>query len=512
MSEVGDLLAGRYRLRRHLGTGAMGVVWEAADERLGRTVAVKQLLMQPGLDAAGTEEARQRAMREARIAARLHHPNAIAVHDVTEDAGLPLLVMEFFPARTLADVLAHEGPLTPLAAARIGTQVAAALAAAHRAGIVHRDVKPGNVLIGEDGTAKLADFGIAHAGGDVSVTRAGVVAGTPAYLAPEVARGEQPSPASDMYSFGATVYAAVEGAPPFGDDETNPLGVLHRVAAGAVPPPGRAGALTPLLLGMLADNPHQRPTAEQARESMRAVASGQAPELNDHTQPIPAVTGAAPQAVSRANPSGTRLDLSPAAVAEPARRGGKLWAYAAAAVGVAVLVTLLVVFTNGEDAPPNAKAQQPTTTTPTSTRSLTPAEMEAVVTDFYSLLPDGTAGAWALLGPELRAAGRDEFDAHWSRVKQLTVVSAPRSTGESTVHVGVELAMRGGATITEFHQYELLRLDGAVVIGADTVLHRQRTAPPEKAGKDDGKDKKDEEGKKGDKKKADEDKEDKEDD
>ncbi|NIJ13078.1 hypothetical protein FHU38_003422 [Saccharomonospora amisosensis] len=503
MSEVGDLLAGRYRLRRHVGTGAMGVVWEAADERLGRTVAVKQLLIQPGLDAAGAEEARQRAMREGRIAARLHHPNAIAVHDVTEDAGLPLLVMEFFPARTLADVLAREGALNAVDAARVGTQAAAALAAAHRAGIVHRDVKPANVLIAEDGTTKLADFGISHAGGDISVTRAGVVAGTPAYLAPEVARGQQPSTASDIYSLGATVYTAVEGSPPFGDDETNPLGVLHRVAAGAVPPPGRAGVLTPVLLGMLADDPRLRPTAEQARETMRAIASGQAPDL-DRTQPIPAVTGSPTQALSRANAGGTRLDMSPAVGSEPVRRRTRPWAYAAAAIGAALLVTLVLTLTNGDDAPSNATARQPTTTAPTSTtRSLTPAEMEAVVADFYAQLPDNTDAAWAHLGPELRAEGRDDFDARWTRVKKVTVVSAPRSTGDDTVHVGVDLAMRGGATITEFHQFELMVLDNAVVIGTDTLLHRQRTAPPQSD--KDGEGNKDEEKSKGKDDKKDED-------
>ncbi|WP_157596855.1 serine/threonine-protein kinase, partial [Saccharomonospora saliphila] len=253
MSEVGALLAGRYRLRRHLGSGAMGVVWLADDERLQRPVAVKQLLQQ---GAAGTAaQARERVMREGRIAARLHHPNAVAVHDVAEHDGFPLLVMEYFPATSLAETLATATALPVASAARIGTQVSAALAAAHGVGIVHRDVKPANVLLGADGTAKIVDFGIAHAGGDVTLTQTGLVAGTPAFLAPEVARGADPSPASDVFSLGALLYTTVQGSPPFGDGDGNPLALLHRVAAATIPPPDRAGALTPVLSAVLATDP-----------------------------------------------------------------------------------------------------------------------------------------------------------------------------------------------------------------------------------------------------------------
>ncbi|WP_007025014.1 serine/threonine-protein kinase, partial [Saccharomonospora iraqiensis] len=266
MSEVGDLLAGRYRLRRHLGSGAMGSVWLADDERLQRQVAVKEL-HDPGTggNQAAADEARQRAMREGRIAARLHHPNAVAVHDVAEHAGAPLLVMEYFPATGLSDTLAAHGPLSPSTAAHLGSQVADALAAAHAAGIVHRDIKPANVLLAPDGTAKLVDFGIAHARGDLTVTQTGLVAGTPAYLAPEVARGQDPSPASDVFSLGSLLYAAVQGMPPFGDTAGNQIALLQRVAAGTMPVPDRAGPLTPVLSAMLAAEPGQRPDVRQVR-------------------------------------------------------------------------------------------------------------------------------------------------------------------------------------------------------------------------------------------------------
>jgi serine/threonine protein kinase len=200
----GALIGGRYRLVRELGAGGMSVVWEARDERLDRQIAVKQLRQQPGQT---QEEARviaERAMREARINARLHHPNVVAVFDVVEHEGHPCLIMELVPSRTLAERLRREGTLTPVETARIGAQVAAGLSAAHRLGIVHRDIKPGNILLGDDGRARLSDFGISRSFGEPTLTMTGMLSGTPAYLAPEVARGREPTPAADVFSFGAT--------------------------------------------------------------------------------------------------------------------------------------------------------------------------------------------------------------------------------------------------------------------------------------------------------------------
>ncbi|WP_280509527.1 serine/threonine-protein kinase, partial [Nocardia farcinica] len=271
------LIAGRYRLAERIGTGAMGVVWRATDERLQRVVAVKQLLLAPGLTREQAQDAKQRAMREGRIAARLHHPHAITVFDVAEEDGQPWLVMEYMPAPSLAAEIAGGRTLPPHQVADIGAQAAAALAAAHAAGIMHRDVKPANLLVG-NGTVKITDFGISRAVGDVTVTATGFLAGTPAYLAPEVARGEDPSPASDVFALGATLYAAVEGAPPFGEGD-NPLAVLHAVARGEIPPPRRAGPLAPVLMRLLAADPAARPSMPEAARALADVAAGRTPAL-----------------------------------------------------------------------------------------------------------------------------------------------------------------------------------------------------------------------------------------
>ncbi|MFD4443021.1 protein kinase [Nocardia sp. NPDC058519] len=272
------LIAGRYRLTDPIGTGAMGVVWRATDVRLRRTVAVKQVLLAPGLTGSQALEGKLRAMREGRIAARLHHPNAITVFDVAEEDGQPWLVMEYMNAPSLAVKLAGGVTLPPIAVAGIGAQAAAALSAAHDAGIMHRDVKPANLLVGDDGTVKLTDFGISHATGDVTVTATGFLAGTPAYLAPEIARGDNPKPAADVFALGSTLYAASEGAPPFGEGD-NPLAVLHAVARGVVPEPKNAGPLAPVLMWLLTASADDRPTMAQARTALEDVAAGRVPAL-----------------------------------------------------------------------------------------------------------------------------------------------------------------------------------------------------------------------------------------
>ncbi|MBV9822764.1 MAG: serine/threonine protein kinase [Actinobacteria bacterium] len=270
MSSPDTLIDGRYRLVTRIAAGGMGIVWQAWDELLQRPVAVKQLRPQPGLSDAETELISQRAMREARITARLHHQHAVPVYDVVEYQGLPCLVMQYLPSSSLQRIVNDTGPIPPIESARIGGEVAAALAAAHAAGIVHRDVKPGNILIAEDGTAKITDFGISHALGDTTLTSTGMVTGTPAYLAPEVARGEESGFASDVFSLGATLYAAIEGVPPFGSEQ-NPMAVLHKVASGRVNPPRRSGPLTPLLQRMLAADPAARPPMVDVAHTLTAL-------------------------------------------------------------------------------------------------------------------------------------------------------------------------------------------------------------------------------------------------
>ncbi len=273
MTTPGVLIAGRYRLRTRVASGGMGSVWEAQDEVLGRRVAVKLLLPQPGISPADAETARNRVIREARITARLHHPHAVTLYDVVEHAGQPCLIMQYVPSRSLNAILQERGVLPEQLTARIGAELASALTAAHLVGIVHRDVKPSNVLITHDGSAKLTDFGISHAAGDVNLTSTGMVSGTPAYLAPEVARGAASGFPADVFSLGATLYATLEGAPPFGTD-VNPMAILHRVASGQIILPRRSGSLTPLLLHMLAPLPANRPTMADVTRALTAAVEG----------------------------------------------------------------------------------------------------------------------------------------------------------------------------------------------------------------------------------------------
>ncbi len=273
----GSRVAGRYRLLSLLGGGGMGAVWLATDERLGRDVAIKQVVLPVGVSAEAAQEQRARIMREGRIAARITHPHAISVYDVADEGGSPWLVMEYLPSRSLAEVLSDDGVLPVQQVAQIGAQLADALVATHAAGIVHRDVKPGNVLIGQgdrlEGLVKITDFGISHAQGDVRLTQTGMVTGTPAFLSPEVARGEEPGAASDVWSLGATLFTALEGEPPFGSSG-NSLEMLHRVAAGAANPPVRSGALTGPLQRMLSTDPAARPAMHQVRDELADIAAG----------------------------------------------------------------------------------------------------------------------------------------------------------------------------------------------------------------------------------------------
>ncbi|MER6671517.1 protein kinase, partial [Amycolatopsis japonica] len=229
-----------------------------------------------------------RAMREARVAARLKHPHAVTVYDVVEQDGTPFLVMEYLPSRPLTDLLAGEGPLPAGRVAELGARIASALAAAHEDGILHRDVTPNNILITGDGQAKIADFGLSHATGEGTMTGGGLVVGTPAYLSPEVADGEEPGYPSDVFSLGSTLYTVLEGAPPFGTD-ANQIALLKRVARGEIVTPRTTGPLTDVLLRMLRRDPAERPDMAEAERMLTAVADGR-PAILAGTKRLPAPT------------------------------------------------------------------------------------------------------------------------------------------------------------------------------------------------------------------------------
>lgn len=271
-AEAERLLAGRYELGERLGRGGMGTVWRAWDRMLDREVAVKELTVNH-LPEEDLQILHTRMKREASAAARIKHPGVITVHDVLEQDGRPWIVMELVDGRSLADVISQDGTLQPRAAAEVGSQVLAALHRGHQLGVLHRDVKPANVLL-ERGTGRvvLLDFGIAKYEGSTELTRPGDLVGSPDYLAPERAQGERPGPASDLWGLGATLYAAVEGQSPFRRD--SPITTLAAVVDEPLPESRRAGPLGPVLAALMAKDPDERPTADEAARMLAEVQAG----------------------------------------------------------------------------------------------------------------------------------------------------------------------------------------------------------------------------------------------
>ncbi|MFF3867486.1 protein kinase [Micromonospora sp. NPDC001898] len=298
-------IAGRYRLVSPLGQGGMGRVWLARDETLRRDVAIKELVPPPGLTDDERREMRERSMREARAIARLDQSNVVRIFDVLHADGEPWIVMEFVPSRSLHAVLAENGPLTPTQVARIGLAVLAALRAAHRAGLLHRDVKPANVLLADDGRVVLTDFGLATAPDDPSMTRTGIVLGSPSYLPPERLTDGMPGPAADLWSLGATLYAAVEGRPPYA--RSSAIATLTAIATDPPTPPQRAGALTPALEGLLRKDPSRRIDAEEAERLLRQAVSEEPSPAHAHAQTSasarPAATGTTAETATQEEPT-----------------------------------------------------------------------------------------------------------------------------------------------------------------------------------------------------------------
>ncbi|MFE7873471.1 serine/threonine-protein kinase [Micromonospora humida] len=286
-------VAGRYRLLVLVGTGGMGRVWLARDEMLHRDVAVKEVVPPHWLAAHERAELRLRTLREARTAARLNHPNVVRIYDVVHDGDNPWIVMEYVPSRSLQQLLTEEGPLPPHRVARIGLAVLAALRAAHAAGVLHRDVKPHNVLVADDGRVVLTDFGLAtFDGGDGAMTGPGMVLGSPQFVAPERARDGVSSPRTDLWSLGATLYAAVEGHSPYARGSA--MATLSALATEPPDPTRRAGALRPVLEGLLRREPERRFTADETQTRLGAALAATpttppAPQASTPTPPPPTV-------------------------------------------------------------------------------------------------------------------------------------------------------------------------------------------------------------------------------
>ena len=301
------VLVNRYALKTPMRRGGMGVVWRAHDTVLGREVAVKEVAFPPGLPDVQRRSAEARLTREARAAARLNHPAVVSLYDVVTHEGGVLLVMELVEAPTLAELVRLKGPLAPERVAEIGAQLAGALEAAHHAGIVHRDVKPANVLVPKSGTVKLADFGVASLADDPQLTTTGMVIGSPAYMAPEQAQGEPTGPPADFWALGATMFYAVEGNPPF--DKGSSMATLAAVVNEAPQPMRRAGPLAPLLAALLAKDPHARPSGRKARAWLAWLLV-----VTPSTPPTQILPTQGPQRPGRARPL-----APPSSASEPAR-------------------------------------------------------------------------------------------------------------------------------------------------------------------------------------------------
>lgn len=475
------VLAQRYRVDERVGVGSMGAVWRATDQLLNRVVAVKQILLNPGVpgfDAQAYEEAKQRILREGRLAARLQHAHTVAVFDVVEHDDAPWLVMEYLPSRTLGALLDADGPLEPKRAAEIGVQIADGLAAAHAAGIVHRDIKPGNVLIGTEGEVKITDFGVSRAADDVQLTRTGMIAGTPAFLAPEVARGRTPTPASDVFALGSTLYAAVEGTPPFGLDD-NAFALLYAVGEGKVEPPKNAGPLTESLMRMLRKKPEERPSADEVREELEAVLAGRvspavsaAPVLEPPktTPEQPATTAATAAAIPSAQVA-TKVDLTPVsrpaptrskdAVAEAGatrptggRRSSVLIALLVGLLLIAAVAVLLFMRGHGQSGP----------TTPASVPGAvvsgapSAAQLEGFVREYYGQLPADPDTAWQMLGPAAREAshGFDSYERFYASLSGVQIVDGPTAIGQDTVRATLRFEPKNGSSSTETYRFTVV--------------------------------------------------------
>ena len=323
VSGPGCVVAGRYELLDRIGQGAMGTVWRARDQVLARDVAVKEVRLPDLMPARDRAILRERTMREARVSAKLSHPCVVTVHDVIETDGTPWIVMELVTARSLERVVAEDGPLPPRRAAEAGMMLLGALASAHAAGIVHRDVKPGNVLLTGDGRAVLTDFGIAAVDGDPALTQTGMVVGTPGFCAPERIRGAPASPASDLWSLGATLYAAVEGRGPF-DGHGSPMAVLTSIVHSDPPPARSAGPLEAVIAALMSKDPAERPDAARARELLTSAAAALG-AVSSAAGAAPAGLGpasaSAMPAFAKAGPAYASTGPAPAAGPAPASVG-----------------------------------------------------------------------------------------------------------------------------------------------------------------------------------------------
>ena len=392
------LLAGRYRLRAVIGRGGMGAVWHARDELLNRDVAVKEIIWPAEMDEAERETVRRRAVREAQMLARLRHPNVVGVYDFFEEDGRPVIVMELVPFPSLRDIVRDSGPLSPARAARIGLGVLTALEAAHQAGVMHRDVKPANILVGPEGRIVLTDFGIAKTVDSPTLTTSGILIGSPSYLAPERARGEPAGAAADLWGLGACLYSAVEGKPPF--ERPGVLASLTAVVSEEPEPPLHAGPLEPVINGLLRKDPVTRLGAADAEQMLHDVLAQPTAARTAPMTGSPLAFGPAadiePAAVPGAAGSRDRL-AAPAPYGPPpvGRRGPRrargLRATLIAVAGIAVITAAVTWGVSGTSGHPTARPA-PRSSVPASASASAPASATSTPTSAPASSPAASGG------------------------------------------------------------------------------------------------------------------------
>ena len=483
-----QLIAGRYQVLRAIGRGGMGTVWLCRDVVLGREVAVKQIGALPGESATETK----RAMREARSAAAFNHPNAVAVYDVVEHDARPWLVMEYVEGQTLADEISRDGRLSPKRVADIGAQLAGALARAHERRIVHRDIKPANVLIDNAGRPKISDFGIARGHGDDQLTAIGFITGTPGYLSPELARGGDPHPKSDVWALGATLYAAVEGRSPY-ESRSNPIALLRAIATERPRPMTHAGALAPAIAAMMDEDPASRWDMATSAKRLGGIATGEATAVMPvvgagDTAILPEVgagdTAVMPQVTSEPPVEPTKH--FEAAEPPPHDRGSgrrrvslALVALLLAAVGMALFMSQLgdqggttpLLATTRATTPAKAAAPSPSRISEEPSTRGDQKHLESFVKSYYSNVTKDTDRTWDQLSPTMQsfARGRDGYDAFWKTIDKVRVNQVRAYASGTGASVDLTFTRNDGSRSTETHQFTFVTDGGDYLIDSDRL-------------------------------------------
>ena len=471
------MIAGRYSLDREVGRGGTGAVWLGRDEVLGREVAIKRVGVVPG----GSSPDLVRAEREARIAARVNHPHVVAIFDLVEDDDQQWLVMEYVEGRNLADLVRDQGPMSPDEAAAILAQAAEALSAAHAAGVVHRDVKPSNILVTADGDVKLSDFGIARATADATLTQTGMVTGSPAYLAPEVASGQQATAASDVWSLGATLFHTLSGRPPY-DVGDNVLGALYRIVHEETPQLENAGWLAPLLASSMVHDPAARWSMAEVSEFLRAGAGAARPSTAPlRVVPPPPEEPVDPTEVLTPAPVEPPAPAAPPPARRPRRSGGVLpWLVGAGVIALVVMIGLLLYYNNQDSPEPPAadptgqtSKNTPRTTDPTDPTDPTEpsaAEMEEFAEQYVTTAASDPDAGFALLTPEYQEAsgGLEGYAGFWGTVTNPRILDVQADPDNLTVTYTYRYNQGGEGNITETVTLQLVQEDGGYRI-AGTV-------------------------------------------